>query len=287
MLFKRPKDLQIVDMCQIVDKLIRQDTLNDNEKDDIIRYLYFIIYSMSKNRNYFYNSNDCDDFSIYLAEQLYYRFTNKNKEQVISCRNYIDGILYGRILNWQQSDKFNELLEDGNSDTKYNLGRYIDVQAYKEQIREEIGASDRDRLSKLVIDVINDMPNLIKNISNHTQFKLDKDVSNKLYISCLLSLINGITLNIKLEEKIKDKSENGSIKGNYIIRNRLKNLEDSIILWHLSDDFIDIVKVLINRIRIMFIASVEKAIKEVEITPDMLDAMISINGGDYRGRTSE
>ena len=55
MLFKRPKDLQIVDMCQIVDKLIHQDTLTDNEKDDIVKYLYFIIYSMSKNRNYFYN----------------------------------------------------------------------------------------------------------------------------------------------------------------------------------------------------------------------------------------
>ena len=110
MLFKRPKDLQIVDMCKIVDKLIQQDEWTEKEKDDIVRYLYFIVYSISKKKKYFYNTNDCDDFSIYFAEQLYYRFTNREKglDKVKSCLNYIKPILYGRILNWQQ--KKNELI---------------------------------------------------------------------------------------------------------------------------------------------------------------------------------
>ena len=287
MLFKRPKDLQIVDMCKIVDKLIHQDTLNEDEKDDIIRYLYFIIYSISKNREYFYNSKDCDDFSIYLAEQLYWRFTDKDKEQIVSCRNYIDGILYGRILNWQQSDKFRELLEDSNSDEKYNLGRYIDVNAYKEQIRDEVCASDRDKIAKLIFSEIENLPKLVKNVSNHTQYKLDKTTTNNLYVSCLLSLINGITLNIKLEEQIQEKVENGTIRDRYVITNRLKNLENSVILWHLEDKYTDVIKVLINRVKVMFIESINNVVRKYEVSPDILDAMLSTNGGEYRGKSSE
>ncbi len=287
MLFKRPKDLQIVDMCKIVDKLIHQDTLNENEKDDVIRYLYFIIYSISKNREYFYNSKDCDDFSIYLAEQLYWRFTDKDKEQIVSCRNYIDGILYGRILNWQQSDKFRELLEDSNSDEKYNLGRYIDVNAYKEQIRDEVCASDRDKIATLIFSEIENLPKIVENVSNHTQYKLDKTTTNNLYISCLLSLINGITLNIKLEEQIQEKVENGTIRDRYVITNRLKNLENSVILWHLEDEYTDVIKVLINRVKVMFIESINNVVRKYEVSPDILDAMLSTNGGDYRGKSSE
>lgn len=287
MLFKRPKDLQIVDMCQIVDKLIHQDTLTDNEKDDIVKYLYFIIYSMSKNRNYFYNSQDCDDFSMYLAEQLYWRFTNKNEEQVVSCRNYIDSALYGRILNWQQSDKFRELLEDKNSDKKYNLGRYIDVHAYKEQIREDVCASDRDRIETLILSEIENLPSVIKNVSNHTQYKLDKTITNNLYISCLLSLINGVTLNIKLEEQIQEKVDSGTIRDKFVISNRIKNLEDSIILWHLDSTYTDIIRVLLNRVKVMFIESVDDIVKKYDVSPDVLDAMLSTNGGECRGKTSE
>ena len=67
----------------------------------------------------------------------------------------------------------------------------------------------------------------------------------------------------------------------------MKNLEDSIILWHLDDKYIDVIKVLINRIKVMFIDIIGGVIKKYEVTPDILDAMISINGGEYRGKTSE
>ena len=289
MLFKRPKDLKIVDMCQIVDKLIQQDEWTEKEKDDIVRYLYFIVYSISKRKKYFYNTNDCDDFSIYFAEQLYYRFTNRDKglDKIKSCLNYINPILYGRILNWQQNDKFIELLEDTNSTEKYNLGRYIDPIAYKEQIRTEIELSDRDGLIRSIYNEIENLPKLVKRVSSLTQFKNDKSITNNLYISCMLSLVNSITLNTKLEEAMQQKRENNTLRDSYIIENRLKNIEDTIILWHLDSSLKNLVKVLINRVKVMFMESIHTIGKNYEVTPEILDAMISIGGGEYRGNVSE
>ena len=289
MLFKRPKDLRIVDMCQIVDRLIQQDEWTEKEKDDIVRYLYFIIYSISKKKNYFHNVNDCDDFSIYFAEQLYYRFTDRVKglDKVVSCLNYIKPILYGRILNWQQNDKFIELLEDCNSTEKYNLGRYIDPIAYKEQIKDEIDLNDRFELEKSIFSEINNLPKVVNRVCNLTQFKNDKSISNNLYISCMLSLINALTLNIKLEETIQVKKENNTLRDSYLIENRLKNINNSIILWHLDDTYKDTVKVLINRVKVMFSEAIHNIGKKWEVTPEILDAMISMSGGEFRGNTSE
>lgn len=289
MLFKRPKDLRIVDMCQIVDKLIQQDEWTEKEKDDIVRYLYFIIYSISKKKNYFHNVNDCDDFSIYFAEQLYYRFTSRDRglDKIVSCLNYIKPILYGRILNWQQNDKFIELLEDCNSTEKYNLGHYIDPIAYKEQIKDEIDYNGRDVLIKSIKSEIESLPKLVKKVCSLTQFKNDKVITNNLHISVLLSLLNGITLVSKLEENIKQKRENNTLRDNYLIENRLKNINDSIILWHLDDTYKDIVKVLINRVKVMFSESLHNIGRNWEVTPEILDAMISIGGGEFRGNTSE
>lgn len=289
MLFKRPKDLRIVDMCQIVDKLIQQDEWTEKEKDDIVRYLYFIIYSISKKKNYFHDVNDCDDFSIYFAEQLYYRFTSRDRglDKIVSCLNYIKPILYGRILNWQQNDKFIELLEDCNSTEKYNLGHYIDPIAYKEQIKDEIDYNGRDVLIKSIKSEIESLPKLVKKVCSLTQFKNDKVITNNLHISVLLSLLNGITLVSKLEENIKQKRENNTLRDNYLIENRLKNINDSIILWHLDDTYKDIVKVLINRVKVMFSDSLHNIGRNWEVTPEILDAMISIGGGEFRGNTSE
>jgi len=289
MLFKRPKDLNIPDMCIIVDRLIQQDEWTEQEKDDIVRYLYFIIYSISKSNKYFYNSNDCDDFSIYFAEQLYYRFTNRSKglDKIKSCLNYIKPILYGRILNWQQHDKFIELLEDTNSTKKYNLGRYIDPLVYKEQIKNEIDLSDRNSLIKSIHSEITSLPKLVKKVCSLTQFKNDKVITNNLYISCMLSLINAITLNSKLEEQIQQKRESNTLRDNYLIENRLKNINDSIILWHLDGSLTNLVKVLINRVKVMFSESIHTIGKNYEVTPEILDAMISLGGGEYRGNLSE
>ena len=289
MLFKRPKELKITDMCKEVDRLIAQDEWTEKEKDIIVKYLYFIVYSISKRKNYFYNTSDCDDFSIYFAEQLYYRFTDREKglDKIKSCLNYIKPILYGRILNWQQKDRFNELLEDCNSDTKYNLGRYIDPLMYKEQIKSEIDSSDRNELIKAIISEISSFPKIISRVCSLTQFKNDKVISHNLHMSCLLSLLNGITLNNQLEQMIQDKKANNTLKDNFIVENRLKNLDSEIVLWHLDNEYYNIVKVLLNRIKIMFSENIHNISKNWEVTPEILDAMISIGGGEYRGSLSE
>lgn len=289
MLFERPKDLKVVDMCQEVDKLIQQNEWTEDEKNTIVLYLYHIIYAISTRYKYFYNEEDCSDFSIYLAEQLYYRFTDREKglDRINSCLNYLKKVLYGRVLSWQQKDRFHEVLEDYNCSEDYTNGNFIDTTLYKEQIKNEIESSDRNELVKYIKGEIEELPNTIKKVCSLTQFKNDKALTNNLYISCLLSLLNGVTLNKKVQTTIDNKKDSTREYEWYVIQNRLKNLDDSIILWQLDDSMVNMIKILLNRVKKMFMESIQNICKKYEVTPDMLDIMVSFNGGDYRGNTND
>lgn len=111
MRFIRPKDVKIVDMCKYIDSLDENKELNELEKDKVFLYLYFIIYALSRKQNYFTKEEDCDDFSVYYAENMYERLFDdspkkhslqyKNNEKLMkpkSCLNYIKKTILFKIM---------------------------------------------------------------------------------------------------------------------------------------------------------------------------------------------
>ena len=159
--------------------------------------------------------------------------------------------------------------------------------AYKDQLKSEIESTSSDSIIKLVNSEIDDLPKLIFRVCSLTQFKNDKVMTYKLYMSCLLSFINGVTLDTRTQELFDRKMKNGSLQDWFIIKNRLKNVEDSIILWQLDDSMSSMVQVLMNRIKKMFIENIHNIGKKFEVSPDLLDAMISMNYNEFRGNINE
>lgn len=287
MRFARPENMKIVDMCKYIDDIEDKFNMTDKEKNTVYLYLYHIINSICIRHKFFYNEYDNDEFSTHFAEQLYYRIVNDNLPPIKNILDYIKKVMNGRKITWQQKDKFSEVLESYSTNKDYKNGNFIDVTTYKEQMKSEIESTSSDSVIKLVNSEIEELPKLIYKVCSLTQFKNDKSMTYKLYMSCLLSFINGVTLDKKTQELLDKKVDNGSLQDWFIVKCRLKNVEDSIVLWQLNDDMFSMVRVLMNRIKKMFIENIHNVGKKFEVSPEILDAMISLNYNDFRGNLGE
>ena len=273
MRFARPKGKKITELCMVVDSLIKKDSLTKDEEDLMVLYLYHIIYALAKKRDYFYFEEDCDNFSFYLAEKLFYRFTTKDdtKIQVNSCLNYIKKVLYPRIVNWQSQVKFKEVIEDSSNNTGQFMGRYMDTRLYKEELRDAIKWSNRDAIIRFVYSEIAYLPTLIDKVCRNTQYRANPEIQHRLYMSCILSMLNSITLPKYVIEKSKDVVN----EDNFLLKRTFKNFENSIILWHLGEEMRPFVTLLLNRIRKLFIEKLYLYDSMFDISTQTLDLMLS------------
>lgn len=245
MIFQRIENVTIVDMCKYIDDNVYKGELSEEEKNLIYKYLYFIVYSISKAHKYLHYEKDYDDFSMYFAEWLYFRLINNdaNLPQIVSIKNYVDYVLQLRIIRWQSSDKY-KILFDAYDDDGNLLSNSLDTKMCVSQIKEEMDSANKGLVCEDIKKEISHLPKLIDEIVEHTQYKLDKAMRHRLSVSLLLSFIN------------------------------LTNGKKEIILWHLSPTLSDYVKVLLNRVKRAFVDDVNYLKSKDEVCEDIIYSLI-------------
>ena len=291
MRFARPQNVRVVDMCKYIDDTVYKKELSESEKDKIYLYLYHIIYSLCAWHKYFQFEQDGDDFAASLAENIYFRLLDERQfgenpqlEPIRNCLNYIKSIMGVRIIAWQKDHKFIEVLEDYHRSTEFEYGNFIDTFLYREEIRDNLSGCDRDKIAKLVFSEIEDLPKLIDKVCKLTQFRGDASIRRNLYISCALSFLNYVTLSNKDLEKLEGSNE--SYYESFITRCRLRNIDDTIILWHLDKGMESMVKVLLNRVKIMFANKLHEITINYSWSDKYIDHLLSMDEaskGDYYG----
>lgn len=292
MRFKREKGLEVVDYCKYIDDNVYREDLTDAERDKILKYLYFIVYSISKHRKLFDDNQDYDGFAFVLAEWMYYRYYDPSKqtydefgnvERLKSVKNYVCQCINGRALAYRQKFKFSELLEDyHDTDGKY-FGNFIDTALYKNIIKDSIDSEDRQQIVRLINGEIAEIPNIVWKICNTTQYKKDKQVVHNLYISCLLSFLNSMTLSNSVKRTIEIKKKANTMTPGIMSSLLTRNMKKPIILWHLDDNFTDYVKLLLVRIKKQFEYEIHTIINKFETTMSQLDVLLAHTiGGDKK-----
>ena len=193
MLFDKIEGLKIVDMCKYVDDNVYRDDLTENDKNLIFKYLYFIVYSISKSHKILYYENDYDNFSMYLAEWLYFRLVNneQNLPPIKSVKNYVDTVLLKRKIRWQLSEKYKTVFDDYLTEDE-NKKTTLDVNAYMSKLRDEVDSTNTVILSNDIKKEIKDLPALIDKIVEKTAYTLDEQVKHNLSISIMLTFINSL-----------------------------------------------------------------------------------------------
>lgn len=269
MKFEKPK-IRIVEMCKYIDDNAYSPDLTEDDKNTIFQYLYFIIFSLCTKREYFAFSQDCYNFSIHLAEELYLRIYSSKLDRIKNILDFIKSILYGRMVAWQSNNKFDDIMNAESS------------RAYKLQLKDAIDNSGSKVVQRLIFGEIDNLPKLIEKVCSLTQFKNDKVVTRNLQMSCLLSLLNWVTLNNDIQQELDEKKYTSMKYNSLLTSSRFKNFDSDVILWHLDDSMENLVRVLLNRIKKYFTENVYEIITKNEVSSSTLDSIV-MNKVNYGG----
>lgn len=239
LVYNNPK-IRYVDMCKYIDDNIYNNTYDETKVYD---YLCYIIQMLAKQNNLFKSTRDYEDFSIYMASKVFLRLVNKRQfeensslEKIKSVLNYIK-----RTINFHRYDYCNE----------FNLNepfKFDDITSNMDSLKYHISRSV-DELNKCEFEVC--LQDVIKTMKKFV-YNLPMNKSNTelrdIYISCLLTFLNSITLKRVDIQRINSFKRDTSFSVELLTK--LYNEESqNIILYHLDSSMKPFITVLVRRIR--------------------------------------
>jgi hypothetical protein len=275
MLFTKPTGMKYTDICMEFDKEFYE---KDRDDTKLYRDMYLIYYMLACKKNYFPKYETYDDYAQFAATTVYMRFIKKQKngERIKSLLNYAKASAYPLKVMYQNWD-FNEVFDGTHND--------LDPQLLTNNIKDSIQSSYLDGLSDDVVDVLDKIPSTINDVIMNTPYKNDKLMVHRLYMSCLLTILNGVTLNNADIARIRKKKPEEQTNDEPIINALNKERENSCIVWGLDQSMSDYVTVLSNKVRAELSATIDNAKDDYILPDDILDAIAASSYSNYQENT--
>ena len=202
---------------------------------------------------YFHNTHDYQGYAAFLA---YSTFEAMKRKQIKSVLNYMKSISHFRKLMYERA-MFSEMV-DTEYDKNFNSDKLIEntKSSYESNKRDILEIYIQDSITSFSKTIRNNIPNI---------YKGNKLVYNNLYISCLLSFIDRITLTLRLNDSYRNNFSNFLTFNNvnYLLKKLNKN---SVILWHLPIDYENIIRIILNKSYSEFIDEVKEAIDDIKVS---------------------
>ena len=200
----------------------------------LYEYLYHLCYMLSTQSKYFKQYNYYDEFSLFCASRLFIRLRNKEELTPIkSILNYIKKIIYPYKVDFEQetylqSEKDVELIYND-----FDLGAAL---------VDEINLFNSMEFSLTLSNIVM----IIKDHLKKIPYKRNSCEWYNIYTSCLLTLLNSITITKFDQNRIKQKKRNiEQVTERYYTELRYSKP----ILYHLEPKYSDYVYVLVNELR--------------------------------------
>lgn len=237
MTFKKP-NIRYVDMCIWIDDNAYKEDCDDNL---LYQYLYHIINMLAHKQNFFNKSQYYDDFAISTATRTFLRLKSPKQfelkengepklKKIKSILNYLKNTIYPMKVDFEQ-DTYS--------------------QAYVHDLEnEEICEYDFRQLLQKSVDDLNivdfrvylqDVIRTSRNFISRIPYKNDKLKWNNIYLSCLLTFLNSITLDKKSAEKLK--AAKATMHPGLLEKLYREEQKDSLLTYHICpsmDNYIDV-----------------------------------------------
>lgn len=274
MSIKKPKDVNYTQMAMFIDAHAYDEPKTPELEKKLYEYMYHLFYMLACKAKYFIKLEDYENFAHYGATRLYMRYINPKQfqedskiDKIVSCLNYIKLIIYGTKTDYQR-ENFREVINpDVNSE--------FDPIAYSQRMAGIVQQDYYMGLEEDVVNEINYIGHIVNDVVDDTPYKSDKLMIKNLKISCLLSLLNTITLNNVSVKRLERKKDKKSIITQDVLDKMYdKEKENAIILWHLDDNMTDVVKVLVNKIRNIFCDNVVETKKSYELPDNLMESIL-------------
>lgn len=264
MLYSKEANKKYTDMAQEFDREFYTPNRDDNK---LFKDMYLIFYMLACKGNFFKKFEDFDGYAQYAATKIYIRYLKKEKK----------GVKLKSVLNYCKSCK-KHLKVDYQNETFEQVTKKddSDVLTYGHVYRDNLSTSyGRANMLEDMNEVLNSFPAIASEVINESPYKNDKKLCKHIYQSCLLTFLSSITLTNNVIDKLITKQEAKVISDNFIIKQYQKNLDESLILWNLPQDYSDIVILLVNKIKSKMSEEINGVISANSIPDDVIDAIVA------------
>lgn len=249
MIFPKP-DLKYTEMAMYIDeKVSANKELSEKELELVYVYLYHLVRMLAYKKKYFNRMEYYDEFSLIVAGDMMNRLIFNPKLQEVdehgelkmtpikSILNYLKIILYGRKVLFEQQTYSQKI---SPQDINTEITEFSFVNQINETKRHHIDSNIRlymGELSKTIKHFIN----------TNCEFN-DYILKKNIRISCYLSLLNLVTFTEQVKEDVRSKYRTPEAKFNYLCSRYEYNRQNSIILYHLPNDYRNYVTIMVRRI---------------------------------------
>lgn len=243
MTYNKPGNITYVEMAIYFDKHIKKEDRDDNI---LYQYLYHLVYMLASKARYFHNFEDYDHFALYAATKIYMRCINQEttEKPIKSILNYIKAVIYPLKVDYQK-EMYDEVINP-------DVDERINGERLKDNLQAPIQADYQRGLMEEIHYQINRLPEYIANVIKESPYKNDKLMCRRLYLSVLLSFINGVTLSNAGVEKIKRRELRDLDTDNTTFKMLEKEKGLSTILWRLDESLFNYIEMLTNKVRKKF-----------------------------------
>ena len=241
MFFEKP-NIKYVDMCIYIDEHIYTNTY---DQELVYKYLFHIIMMLTMKRDYFSSRQDMEEFSLFAASSYYTRLTddrqfgeNPSLEKIRSVLNYIRKTLFSIRREYCKKYMFEKECQNVEFVS-------IDTNAFSNYVSQKV-----DHIGR--IDFKHNLGNtdsFVREYLKTIPYEYGTTMWTNIYISCLLSLLNSITLKNKDIKRIEEFKRPNSLTDTLLSKLYMNERYSSTILYHLDDSMYNYITVLTNRIR--------------------------------------
>lgn len=242
MIYKKPENLKYTDMAIYIDSHIYCADCND---ELIYEYLYHICFMLANQNKFFNCIKDYEDFSLFVASSVFSRLKNKKQfeldsnnnyklPKIKSVLNYIKNVIFFRKL------EFDKLfaLDTNNSDDIEIVPAYT----FADKLSRNAFEYNKIDFECCLDSIINTIRVFMKKLPYKYKSKEWYDI----YLSCLLSILNYITLSNKDIQKISNMVY--KVKNDDFINSLYDNYKNEVILFCVDPILSDYIKIIVKQL---------------------------------------
>ena len=186
---------------------------------------------------FFENARDYDDFALSTASIIFNRVTSKTNERVKNILDYLKKVLRYRKISWEKMYAQEESVVQSSADinpTDYHL-------------RELITGGINKCNFQIYLD---DIPSAIYGSMKGIPREKNSDEFQNIYLSCLLTFLDQISLTFDAEENLNNLSSAAAYSNAYDRVYKIEQTQEPL-LYHLDDSYAPYILLLVRRARML------------------------------------
>lgn len=284
MLYQKPKDVKYTDMCIYIDNNIYREDLTEDEINLIYQYIYHICYMLARKSKFFNRSALYDDFAIHDATRIFMRYRNPKQDilkedgspkldRIKSILNYAKATLYGAKVEFEQLNYCQTLSYDDVENSTYDMSY-----SFSNQLSDSV-----DELTSIDFEhSLGTIGNIIDSFIDKLPYRRDSKRLSNIKISCILTLINQITLTKPDQERF-DKFNAKPYDHSFILETIYnKNRQDCVVLYHLEDSMSNYIAILVEELKHVIAKELSEALHTYIPANNSAYILAELNGTAYR-----